>query len=179
MKWEAANRAISAPVGGNDEGEQGRCLDEPEDRLYEAVSCRGQATGGGRRLPFLFVLFFFRWAKPGRRPQCLAMVVERQIAHVQRERAARRLLVDDDGDRTPFDAFAKSDAAAASEPGVGEPFQHPGFIIAVRHGLRRASRGGAQSGVTRQVPVGCRPGGAQARALTRARRFPVRTRLSR
>ena len=57
------------------------------------------------------------------------MVEERQIAHVQRQRAARTLLVDDDGHGTSFDTFAETNAAAAGEARVREPFQHPETII--------------------------------------------------
>ena len=57
------------------------------------------------------------------------MVEERQIAHVQRQRAARTLLVDDDRHRTSFDTFAETNAAAAGEARVREPFQHPEVII--------------------------------------------------
>ena len=57
------------------------------------------------------------------------MIEERQIAHVQRQRAARALLIDHDRDRAAFDAFAEADAATAGEARVREPFQHREGII--------------------------------------------------
>jgi len=57
------------------------------------------------------------------------MIEERQIADVEGQGAARAFLVDDDGDRASFDAFTKSNAAAACEARVCEPFQHPDAII--------------------------------------------------
>ena len=59
----------------------------------------------------------------------LAMIEERQVAHVQRQRAAGAFLFDHDGDRAALDAFAEADAAAACEARVREPFQHPEVII--------------------------------------------------
>ena len=57
-----------------------------------------------------------------RRAQRLAIVVHRQMLDVQRDHAARSLLVDDDGHRAPLDAVAKRDTAAAGEAGVREAF---------------------------------------------------------
>ena len=74
------------------------------------------ASDTRERLAFFFELFFFGWAEPRRRAECLAVVEQRQIAHVQRERAGRRLLIDDDRDRAAFHAVAECDAAAASQP---------------------------------------------------------------
>ena len=84
-------------------------------------------------LAFFFVLFFFGRAQAGRRAERFAVVEQRQIAHVQRQHAARRLLVDDDGDRTAFDAFAEGDAATAGESCVRESFQHRLRIISRRY----------------------------------------------
>ena len=52
------------------------------------------------------------------------MIEQRQIPHVQRQRAAGTLLINDDGDRAAFHAFAEADAATAGEARVGEAFQH-------------------------------------------------------
>ena len=70
---------------------------------------------------FLEFLFFGR-AKTCRGPQRLAVVVQGQIADVQRHDARRRFLVEDDRDRAPADTFTEGDPAAAGEPRVGEPF---------------------------------------------------------
>ena len=76
-----------------------------------------------------FVFGLFGGKQPGRRAKRFAVIEERKIAHVQRQRAAGALLVDDDGYRASFDAFAETNAAAASEARVREPFQHPEAII--------------------------------------------------
>ena len=76
-----------------------------------------------------FVFGLFGGQQPRRRAEGFAMVEERQIAHVQRQRAARPLLVDNDGDGTSLDAFAETNATAACEARVCEPFQHPVAII--------------------------------------------------
>src|SRR5438067_2532948 len=67
---------------------------------------------------FLFELFFFGRAEPRRRTQRFAVIEQREIAHVQRQRAAGRFLVHDDGDGTPLDAFPKRDPAATGQPRV-------------------------------------------------------------
>jgi hypothetical protein len=54
------------------------------------------------------------------------MIEHREIAHVQRKRAARSFLVNDYRDGTAFNALAESDAATAGETCVRESFQHPG-----------------------------------------------------
>ena len=92
-----------------------------------------RSSEGAGALPFLFVFFFFGWAQTGRWTQRFAVVVERQVADVQRQHAPWRLLVDDDGDRAAFDAVAERDAASTSEPCVREPFQHQRAIIARPH----------------------------------------------
>ena len=76
-----------------------------------------------------FVFGLFGGQQPSRRTERFAVVEDWKIAHVERQRAARALLVDDDGYRTSFDAFAKTNAAAACEARVCEPFQHPEAII--------------------------------------------------
>jgi hypothetical protein len=45
------------------------------------------------------------------------------------QRAARALLVHDEGDRASFDALAKANAAAAGKARVREPLQHSEAII--------------------------------------------------
>src|SRR5665213_354880 len=80
-------------------------------------------------LAFFLELFFFGWTEAGGGTQCFAVVVKRKIAHMQRERACRRLVLDDDRYRTAFDALTKRDAAAASEPRVSEPLGHLRWII--------------------------------------------------
>src|SRR5262249_18176913 len=82
------------------------------------------ATRAAAGLAFFFELFLFRRHEPRRRTQRFAVVEKRQIAHVERQRAGRRLLVDDDGDRTALHALAERDAAAAGQPGVRESLQH-------------------------------------------------------
>ena len=76
-----------------------------------------------------FVLFFFGRAEPGRRAKRFAVVEYRQVAHVKRQRARGRFLIDDDGDRAPLDALAERDAAATGESRVRESLQHSVFII--------------------------------------------------
>src|SRR5687768_13773656 len=76
-----------------------------------------------------FVVFFDRRERTRRRAERFAIVEQGQIAHVQRQRAARALFVDDHGDGAAFHAFAEADAAAAGEARVGEPFQHRVAII--------------------------------------------------
>src|SRR6476660_2401824 len=73
---------------------------------------------------FLFVLFFLRRAETRRWTECLTTIEQRKIAYVQRQRARRRLLIDDDRHRTTFNAFAKCDAAATGEPSVRKALQH-------------------------------------------------------
>ena len=92
------------------------------EQIYEvATECAASA--------FFFVLFFLRGAKTRRGAERFTIVEQRQIAYVQRQRAGRRLLLDDDRDRTAFDTVAERDAAATSQPRVRESLQHSGFII--------------------------------------------------
>ena len=131
------------PRERDEEDEKRRRLDDPEHDNRQEFSCatvrlrRGavRATtrsrrGGCRRdaSAFFFVLFFFGRAETGGRAECFAVVVERQVAHVERQRAGRRLLVDDHGHRAAFDAFTEGDAAAAGESRVRESLQHPSII---------------------------------------------------
>ena len=55
--------------------------------------------------------------------------IANQIPDVQRQRAGRRLLVDDNRHRTAFNAVAEGDAAAAGQTRVSESLQHPAAII--------------------------------------------------
>src|SRR5215472_11731752 len=71
-----------------------------------------------RTLAFFLELFFFRRTKPGGRTQRLAVVVQRQVAHMQLKRACRRLRLDNNGDRAAFDAVAERDNTSAGEPRV-------------------------------------------------------------
>ena len=96
-------------------------LQEGVGREREA---EGRAASREQEALGLFVLFFVRRQRPRRRAQRLAVVEERQIADVERQRAPRRLLVDHDRDRAAFDAVAEADAATASQTRVREPFQH-------------------------------------------------------
>ena len=57
------------------------------------------------------------------------MVVERQVADVEHERATRPFVIDNDGDGTSLDAFTESHAATAGEARVSKAFQHRGRII--------------------------------------------------
>jgi hypothetical protein len=97
--------------------------------IYLAIKSTDRQIVDRRYLTFLFVLFFFGRAQTRRRAQRLAVVEQRQIAHVERQHAPRRLLVDDDGDRAAFDAFTEGNAAAAGESRVGKAFQHRAQII--------------------------------------------------
>jgi hypothetical protein len=54
------------------------------------------------------------------------MIEHREIAHVQRQRAAGSFLVDDHRDRTAFNALAESDSTSAGETCVRKALQHPG-----------------------------------------------------
>ena len=63
-------------------------------------------------------------SEPRRGTQRFTVVEQRQVANVQRQRAGRRLLVDDDGHWTAFHALAECDAAATGKPRVRESFQH-------------------------------------------------------
>jgi hypothetical protein len=49
------------------------------------------------------------------------VIEERQVAHVQRERAPGSLDVDDNRDRAALHTFAETDAATAGEVCVREP----------------------------------------------------------
>src|SRR5436190_16572217 len=80
-------------------------------------------------LALFLELFFFRRAEARGRTERFAVVEQRQIAHVKRQRARGGLLVDDHGDGTAFDALAEGDAASAGEPTVREPLQHFRIII--------------------------------------------------
>src|ERR1043166_4111621 len=71
-------------------------------------------------LRFFFEFFFFGGTQAGRWAERLAVIKQRQVSHVERERASRRFFVDDHGHRTALDAVAERDAAAAGEPRVRE-----------------------------------------------------------
>src|SRR5499427_1117339 len=105
------------------------------------MDCHGKTNGTRERrramalpgLAFFFEFFLFRRHEPRRRTQRFAVVEERQIPHVERQRAGRRLLVDDDGDRTAFDTLAERNPAAASQPRVRESLQHrPDYTLQER-----------------------------------------------
>src|SRR3954447_14925283 len=98
-------------------------MDCVRDRIEEREE-REQAEG--RRSPFFFVLFLSRETRTRRRTKRLAIIVERKSRDVNRERTAGRLHVDDNGDRTAFDAVAKGKTATAGEARVCEPLQHVG-----------------------------------------------------
>src|SRR5439155_17752659 len=84
----------------------------------------GAIARSGPGLPFFFELFFLGRAEPRRGTQRFAIIVERQVADVERKRARWRLLVDDNRNRAAFDALAEGDAAAAGKPCVREPLEH-------------------------------------------------------
>jgi hypothetical protein len=73
---------------------------------------------------FFLEFFFERRADACGRAERFAVVVERKAGDVERERTGRRLLVDDDGHGTAFDAVTKGETAAAGETRVGESLQH-------------------------------------------------------
>src|SRR5439155_5085215 len=98
-------------------------------------------------------LFLFAGTEPGRRTQRFAMVEQRQIAHVQRQRARRRFLVDHDRDRAALDAFAESDATTAREMGVSKSFQHATCIISRDPSAARYQRSALISRSNTSFPV--------------------------
>ena len=63
------------------------------------------------------------------------MVVEREVAHVERQRASGALLFDDHRDGAALDAFAKTDPATTGEACVRESLQHPVAMI-LQEGLQ-------------------------------------------
>jgi hypothetical protein len=77
----------------------------------------------------LFVFGFFRREQARGGTERLAMIEQREIAHVQSQRTAGTFFVDHHRDGTAFDAFAKANTATTSEARVREPFQHPAAII--------------------------------------------------
>ena len=96
---------------------------------------RTRSAGGGGSLPRrsakrgggasgLFVVLFNRGQQPRRRPQRLAVIEQRKIAHVERQWAAGTLLIDDYGYRAALDTFTESDPASTSEARVREALQH-------------------------------------------------------
>ena len=78
----------------------------------------------GSRLAFFFVFLFCGRTGARRRTKRFAVIEQRKAGDVERERAAWRLLIDDDRHRTSLDAVAKCETAAAGEARVREPFQH-------------------------------------------------------
>src|SRR6476620_361152 len=83
-------------------------------------------------LALFLVFLFFERKEARRRPESLAVVVQREVAHVKRHHATGPLLADDDGDRAPLDALAEANPAAAGKASVREPFQHEGIILQQR-----------------------------------------------
>jgi len=77
-----------------------------------------------RRLPFFFELAVNQRPETRRRTERLAIVVQRQIRHMQRIAAAWRRQVDHDRDWTPRRPFAKRESASAGETRVLKAFQH-------------------------------------------------------
>src|SRR5262249_59830238 len=75
------------------------------------------------------VLFFVRRQEARGWAERFAVVEERQITHVERQRAAWSLLVDHDRDRAALHAFAETNPAPASQACVREPLQHRSSII--------------------------------------------------
>src|SRR4029079_19040382 len=85
--------------------------DDCETIRLPSPTAQASKAGHDVRSAFFFVLFFFGRAQASRRAERFALVEQRQITHVQQQHAARRLLVDNDSDRTAFDAFAEGNAA--------------------------------------------------------------------
>src|SRR5580765_1694522 len=88
-------------------------------------------------LSFFLELFFFARSEPRRRTQRLAVVEDRQIAHVQGKSTRRRFLIDDDRHGTALHAIAESNATAACKMGVCKTFQH--LICIIPRGARPAA----------------------------------------
>src|SRR5690348_5656826 len=81
---------------------------------------------------FLFVFLVDRRAEARGRAQRFAVVEHGQVAHVQRQPARRRLLLDHHGDRAAFHALAEADTASAAETCVRESLHGalpPGSIL--------------------------------------------------
>src|SRR6185369_7789962 len=72
-------------------------------------------------------LFLERQEARGR-TESFAVVVQRQILHVQADGAGRRLLVHNDRDGAALDAFAETDSASACQARVRESLQHGAII---------------------------------------------------
>ena len=76
------------------------------------------------RLVLFFELFLDRRTEASGRAEGFAVIVERKTGHVDGLRAPGGLVLDDDGDRTAFNAFTERQTAPAGETRVREPFQH-------------------------------------------------------
>src|SRR5262245_24602413 len=74
---------------------------------HTAIATMLSKVDGDPGLAFFLELFFFGGTEARGRPKRFAIVVEREIAHVEERAASWRLLVDHDGDGASFDAVAK------------------------------------------------------------------------
>ena len=127
------------PLEWNDEGEKGADLNEPEQRNLNDIghkSCLTKRAGAQGSSALFFVFFFFGGAETCGRAERFAVIVERQVAGVQVQRAGGGFLIDNDGDGAAFDAHTESNAAATGESRVRESFQHPLAIISPAHATR-------------------------------------------
>jgi len=109
-------------------------------QIVAQVDGERQALVARVRSAFFLEFLFFGGTEPGGRLERIAVVVERKIANVQRQRAGGALFVHDHRHGAPLDTLAKHDAAAAGEPGVRKTLH--GSIIPRRSG------GGTGSAVT-------------------------------
>jgi hypothetical protein len=72
----------------------------------------------------LFEILFDRRQQPRRGTQRLAMIEQRQIAHVNRQWAAGTFLIHHHRDGAALDTFPEANPAATGEARVRKPFQH-------------------------------------------------------
>src|SRR5260370_2330628 len=91
-------------------------------------------------VPFLVGRFVAGGSESGGRGERLAIVEQRQIAYVQRDRAGRRFRFDDHRHGTAFDALAERDAAPTSEPRVRESLHRLKSYHAPRSALISCSK---------------------------------------
>jgi hypothetical protein len=113
------------PIAASQSSIQSAILNpNPQSPIRRSAIRNPQYAIDARSLRF-FVIFFERRERARRFAQRFTMIVERKVPNVEGERAARRLLLDDDGNRAAFDAVAETDCASASETRVPESLQHP------------------------------------------------------
>ena len=143
--------AAAVPINPKRGTDRVSCSDAHAGTLFYRMTRTGGTTGATRfdrsvlaseqrgSLALFFELFLFGRAEACRRPKRLAMIVERQIAHVKRQRARWRLLVHDDGDGTAPDAVRNVMRQPQASRACVKPFIDriislgaPGFLARTR-----------------------------------------------